>query len=144
VKEQRDVAAGGGGAMGRNAAHDGVSVVEGEGVDRWRRIVGEWRQSGLSAREFAECRGVSAGMIYAWSSRLGKQDTGLPRATQARPETPPRFLPVAIIDEAPPASQEPSDALEVVLPRGEVIRVSPGADLSHLGRVIAALRGGAS
>ena len=108
---------------------------------RWRRIVEEWRQSGLSAREFAEGRGVSAGMIYAWSSRLGKQGTASGTGTQ--PATP-KFLPVAIIDQAPAAPQERSCALEVVLPHGEIIRVSPGADLAHLGRVVAALRGGAA
>ena len=108
---------------------------------RWRRIVDEWRQSGLSAREFAESRGVSAGMIYAWSSRLGKRGTALPRAA---PATTPKFLPVAIIDEASATLQDGASALEVVLPRGEIIRVLPGADLSHLGRVVAALRGGAS
>ena len=107
---------------------------------RWRRIVEDWRQSGLSAREFAKGRGVSAGMIYAWSSRLGKQDAALP--TAASRTTAPKFLPVAIIEDTPAASAERPSVLEVVLPRGEVIRVSPGADLAQLGRVVAALRGG--
>ena len=107
---------------------------------RWRRIVDDWRQSGLSAREFAKGKGISAGMIYAWSSRLGKQGTSLPPV----PPTAPKFLPVAIIEEASSVLPGRSDLFEVVLPRGEVIRVLPGADLAQLGRVVAALRGGAA
>ncbi|MDI1448335.1 hypothetical protein [Polyangium sp. 6x1] len=80
-------------------------------------------------------------MIYAWSSRLGKPDTSLPTAP---PAAAPKFLPVTLIEEAPTVSSERSAMLEVVLPRGEVIRVSPGADLTQLGRVVAALRGGAA
>lgn len=105
---------------------------------RWRRIVVDWRQSGLSAPQYAEKRGLSAQTLYFWSSRLGKKDAGSGIATTP----PPKFLPVAIVDAAPAGTQEHSSALEVVLPGGEVIRVSPGADLLHLGRVVAALRGG--
>ena len=108
---------------------------------RWRRVVDEWRQSGQSAREFAKGRGISAGMIYAWSSRLGKPDASSPAAP---PATAPKFLPVTLIEEAPTVSPERSAMLEVVLPRGEIIRVSPGADFTQLGRVVAALRGGAA
>jgi hypothetical protein len=79
-------------------------------------------------------------MIYYWSSRLAKQDADDSGAAELGP---PAFLPVAIIEDAHAASPERSSALEVVLPGGELIRVSPGADLSHLGRVVAALRGGA-
>ena len=108
---------------------------------RWRRIVEDWRRSGLSAPRYAEGKGLSAGMIYAWSSRLQKQDAVAVEVS--RPATP-GFLPVAIIDNAPTAAQVRSRALEVVLPGGEVIRVSADTDLSHLGCVVAALRGGAA
>lgn len=109
-----------------------------EAARRWRRIVDDWRRSGLSAPQYAEGRGISAGAIYAWSSRLAKQDADSLIAA----EHPPKFLPVAIVEAPPTASTERPSALEVVLPGGEVIRVSPGADLLHLGRVVAALRGG--
>lgn len=109
---------------------------------RWRRIVDEWRLSGLSAPEFAKLRrGISAGMIYAWSSRLGKQDAAPATSTQSMA---PEFLPVEIIHKVPSAAQEHLRALEVVLPHGEIIRVPPGADMDQLGRVVLALRGGLS
>lgn len=108
---------------------------------RWRRIVEDWRRSGLSAPDYAEGKGLTAGMIYAWSSRLQKLDAVA--VAMSRPATP-GFLPVTIIDAAPAAASVRSSALEVVLPGGEVIRVAADADLSHLGRVVAALRGGAA
>jgi len=111
---------------------------------RWRRIVENWRRSGLSAAAFGKRRGITAGMIYVWSSRLKKKDAVVAEATQ--PDTTLRFLPVEVIKEAPTAyspramQDEHHDVLEIVLPRGVVIRVPPRADLSHLRRVVAALQ----
>jgi hypothetical protein len=104
---------------------------------RWRRIVEKWRRSGLPARAFAKRHRISPVTMYWWSSRLGRQEAAQDSEFAAEAPT---FLPVEIIDDAPPAAPG-STALEVVLPRGEVIRVPPGADLSQLGRVVAALRG---
>ncbi|MDC0742945.1 IS66 family insertion sequence element accessory protein TnpA [Polyangium mundeleinium] len=113
-----------------------------EAERRWRRIVEKWRRSGLPAREFAAQQGLSPYTIYWWSSRLGKQDAA--QGTDSPAATIPKLLPVEIVDEAPLTSQPPPAALEVVLPHGEVIRVLLGADLTQLGRVVAALRGGAA
>jgi hypothetical protein len=107
---------------------------------RWRRIVEKWRSSGLPAREFAAQHRISALTMYAWSSRLSKEDAA--RGADTPTATMPKLLPVEIVDEASRVSRPPRAALEVVLPHGEVIRVPPEADLSHLGRVVAALRGG--
>jgi len=107
---------------------------------RWRRIVEDWRRSGLSAPQYAKGRGISAGMIYVWSSRLAKQDADASIAAEPSPT----FLPVAIVEEASASFSQRSSTLEVVLPGGELIRVAPGADLSHLSRVVAALRGGST
>lgn len=109
---------------------------------RWRRIVDEWRQSGQSAPEFVKGkRGISTGMLYTWSSRLGRQSTANPSAS---PSPGLKLLPVDLVDEAPPEPRKLSaaGALELVLPHGEVLRVPPDADLSQLGRVLTALRGG--
>jgi hypothetical protein len=105
-------------------------------------MVEKWRSSGLSAREFAAQQRISPVTLYWWSSRLGKQAAA--RHTDASTATMPTLLPVEIVDEARPISQSTPVHLEVVLPRGEVIRVPPGVDLSELGRVVAVLRGGLS
>ncbi len=107
---------------------------------RWRRIVDKWRRSGLSARAFAEQHRISAVTMYWWSSRLGRRDAA--QGPSAAAVTMPKFLPVEIVDETPRVSLSAQAALEVVLPRGEVIRVPPGADLTQLDRIVAALRGG--
>lgn len=107
---------------------------------RWRRIVEEWRSSGLLAREFATRKKISPGTLYWWSSRLGKQQSA--RGPDSPAATMPKFLPVEIIEEAPRISQPPPATLEIVLPHGEVIRVPPGADLTQFRQVVAALRGG--
>jgi len=108
---------------------------------RWRRIVEEWWRSGLSGPRYAEREGVSVGTLYRWNRRLRQQDAA---SAEFTPPAVPRLLPVAIIDEVPAVARESTSALEVVLPGGEVIRVAADADLSHLGRVVAALRGGAA
>ncbi|MDC3960738.1 IS66 family insertion sequence element accessory protein TnpB [Polyangium jinanense] len=105
---------------------------------RWRRIVEKWRRSGLPARAFAKRHRISPVTMYWWSSRLGRQDAA--HDSECAPAAP-TFLPVEIIDDAPSGSMSAPMTLEVVLPRGEVIRVPPGADLAQLGRVVAALRG---
>ncbi|UQA57051.1 IS66 family insertion sequence element accessory protein TnpA [Polyangium aurulentum] len=107
---------------------------------RWRRIVEKWRSSGLLAREFAAQQKISPGTLYWWSSRLGKKAAA--RGPDSPVATMPKLLPVEIVDEAPHLSQPLPAALEIVLPHGEVIRVPPGADLTHFRRVVAALRGG--
>ena len=105
---------------------------------RWRRIVEKWRRSGLPARAFAMRHRISPVTMYWWSSRLGRQDAAQDSEFAAAAPT---FLPVEIVDDAPSGAVSTPTALEVVLPRGEVIRVPPGADLSQLSRVVAALRG---
>jgi hypothetical protein len=104
---------------------------------RWRRIVEKWRRSGLPAPAFAKMHRINPVTMYWWSSRLGRQDAAQGSAFAIAV---PKFLPVEIVDDAPPSAAPTPSALEVVLPRGEVIRVPPGADLSQLGRVVAALR----
>ena len=38
----------------------------------WDEHVRRWRNSGLSAREYAHREGLSAATLYGWSSRLGQ------------------------------------------------------------------------
>ena len=41
--------------------------------EEWRRIVAEFRSSGLSQREFAESRGLSVSSVARWSRRLWRE-----------------------------------------------------------------------
>lgn len=41
---------------------------------QWAEQVQQWRQSGLTAREFAGRAGISAGTLSHWAWRLGRDD----------------------------------------------------------------------
>jgi transposase len=40
---------------------------------RWAQLVGRWRRSGLTAREFAESAGINAGTLAYWAWRLKRE-----------------------------------------------------------------------
>jgi len=50
----------------------------------WAERVRRWRQSGLSARAFAESIGVKSGSLTHWAWRLGREQAGR-RALRRRP-----------------------------------------------------------
>ena len=50
----------------------------------WKRLVAQYRSSGLSQREFAERRGLSESSLSRWSRRLLAEEAGQPEA--AAPE----------------------------------------------------------
>lgn len=114
--------------------------------------VERWRDSGLTAKEFAAEAGLKATALYYWSSQLaaasarvdpqGRDESAKPdvrsrrsRAARSRPRslTPASFveLPVAAVANA-------SVMLELVV--GDVrVRVAPGFDEVTLARVVRAL-----
>ena len=91
--------------------------------------IGQWRASGLSARDFCARHRLPTPTFYAWRRRLQR------RAAEQAP-----FLPVQVVADAPPPQPSP---LEVVLADGPVVRVTPGFDPATLRQLLAVLRGGA-
>jgi hypothetical protein len=75
----------------------------------WHQRLERFAHSGLSIAAFCRREGVSQPSFYAWRRRLG--------------ENSPRFLPVRVI---PPAAAP----VEVLLPSGCVLRLSPGCELA--------------
>jgi hypothetical protein len=126
---------------------------------RWRRIVRQWRSSGLSVREFCDWQGLSEPSFYAWRRELAKRDQeaaaavpGVTAAGGSRPVKekdaprmpPPAFVPVrVVVDGAPLDSAAPSrtDRLEVHLPGGVRLSVHSGCDRELLQDVIACCAG---
>jgi transposase len=100
----------------------------------WRRVVQEWRKSGLSVRQFCRLRDLSEASLYAWRRTLRQRDA------EAAP-TP--FLPVRIVAEATPAAVADADGLstglELLLGNGRRLRVGPGFDASTLRRLLTVL-----
>jgi hypothetical protein len=94
----------------------------------WAKRVERWAASGLTAAEFAEEIGVNARTLTYWKWKLG------------RPAASVESRRLEFVEVAPPAERRPAtDALEVVLGGGVVIRVPARFDADALRRVVATL-----
>jgi transposase-like protein len=107
----------------------------------WRLALSEQRDSGLSVRAFCVREGLTQSNFYAWRRQLarrdaddGSQQAGSPRFVEvtAPPEVPPEVPPVLMSDGV-------ASPLELVLPRGVVVRVPDRFDAKVLRRVVEAL-----
>jgi hypothetical protein len=92
----------------------------------WRDAVAEWEKSGQSVRAFCSRRRLQEASFYGWRRTLRKRDRQQP-AAQGRPT----LVPLRVV---------PDVVLEVVLPRGLVVRVPAGAEASAVATLVAALR----
>ena len=98
----------------------------------WRRLVGQWRRSGLSIRDFCAEQGVSEANFYAWRRTIAQRD-----AAGAG------FVPIHVVaDEKPAAADARGSGLELLLGAGRVLRVGPGFDGPTLQRLLALLEEG--
>jgi hypothetical protein len=93
---------------------------------RWQQRLQRFRDSGLSVADFCDREGVSTASFYAWRRRLRLDPT--PPA----PDTP-RLVPVRLV--TPPAS----GPVELLLPSGVILRLSPDCDLAWLRQLLALL-----
>jgi hypothetical protein len=105
-----------------------------ERADRetWAKRVERWKDSGLSAAEFAAEIGVTPKSLSWWKWQLGKGEKRktAPRRSQARKVV---LTPMTFVEMSAPAR---SDVLEVVLSSGVRVRVSAPVDAAALGRVL--------
>src|SRR5579859_6756623 len=110
--------------------------------EEWAARVTRWKDSGLTAAEFASELGISARSLSWWSWRLASKTRSSPpkRALVRRPpesigrtQTPRAISPLTFVEMT--ATPE-TDRLEVVLPSSVRIRVHPGFDSATLGRLL--------
>jgi hypothetical protein len=124
----------------------------------WRRIVRQWRSSGLSVRDFCDWQALSEPCFYAWRRELAKRDreaaAGVPGIGAARAGRPGKqnlpsrsptaaFLPVQVVADSgrDAASLPQPHGIEVHLPGGVRLTVPPGCDRALLRDVIACCAG---
>jgi transposase len=124
-----------------------------ESREVWEKRVARWRESGLSAREFAAEVGIKAGTLGWWSSRLrqgepGEAATGPHRRLKERTErtapaaatTPPVKWVEVVGVEGHTAQRDgaaaPMPVFELLV-AGRTIRVPAGFDADSLRRLIA-------
>ena len=90
---------------------------------KWRALISAQERSGQSVREFAGARGLAAGTLYWWRSRL--RDRG-------------DLVRVAVVD--PAAADDPPDASFELQLGDIVLRIPAGFDERELRRLLQALR----
>ena len=111
-----------------------------ESRETWAKRVEQWKDSGLTAEEFALELGISAASLKWWKWRLG--GTAAPRATEAAKKrgsamtkaSGAALSPLTFVEMAAPVVSEPP--LEVVLPSSVRIRVRAGFDEVTLRRLL--------
>jgi hypothetical protein len=108
-----------------------------QALRKWRKLVTEWRESGLTAREFCETKGLkSYKTLHVWSSKLNKIDGVAEAGTEI---VRPKFLPLEIVDSAKNDVVE-SATIDVILAGGDMVSIPRGCDMQQVAQVVAILR----
>jgi transposase len=107
-------------------------------TDHMLDLARRWRESGQSARAFAQEQGVTAWTLYYWRERLVGGHTRRTRRRRKRRSAPPVSLaPVQVVTSNGEKSQ--SD-VEILLASGDRVRVTASVSAETLRRVVAILR----
>jgi len=107
----------------------------------WRRLLQQWRRSGMTIRDFCAEHDVSEPSFFAWRRIIAERDRqrGGPRAPAggdgAKTQASPAFVPLRVI------STPAGAAFEVVLRDGCIVRVPAGFDPATLRQLLAVLKG---
>lgn len=110
-------------------------------LDDKLRIVAESREPGASVRAVAARHDVYPNLLSTWRN--------LARRGRLAATSPASFVPIHLINTAPPSAAIPlpatvrpaADTIEITLPDGSRIRVGNDVSLAALRRVMTALRG---
>ena len=102
--------------------------------ETWAKRVERWRDSGLSAKEYAAEVGVNAHSLSWWKWRLSSGATTQGRVRSRRSRAlPPTTTPLTFVEMMTAAARE---SLEVVLPSNIRIIVPSTFDAPTLGRLL--------
>ena len=113
--------------------------------ETWAKRVERWKDSGLSAKDFAAELGINARSLSWWRWQLSKSDAvgETPRPRRRRSRSPSATAPLAkalspmtFVEMTAAVMPEP---LEIVLPSTLRVRVPTGFDDATLGRLLDAL-----
>jgi transposase-like protein len=96
-------------------------------------LVGQWRESGVKARAFAQEHGVTAWTLYYWRQRL---DGAGPKRRRRRPTSRATLALVHVVTDPAPRAE----GLEIVLASGDRLRASADVSVETLRGVVQALR----
>ena len=101
----------------------------------WRDHIAGWKSSGMSLRLYSERHGLKAGTLGSWNSRL-KALAADALTSSAGPEAAATFLAVHVAEPAVSVPEPRDEGLELILPRGYVVRIGRGFDAMTLDRLL--------
>lgn len=111
----------------------------------WQRLVGEWRESGLTQEAFCRERRVSVASFRWWKWKLGLPGRGETASVSVggRPERPlPAFVPVRIVEPAARSVTVPGGgSFELELPGGWRLLVPGDFEAESLARLLTVVEG---
>lgn len=99
----------------------------------WKRTVSHWKNSGLTAAEFAAREGVSEGTLRWWSSALR-------RGTRAKRGSIESAVLAPIEIDVPRAAAISARHVEIAID-GTLLRVEVGTDIEYVSALVRQLRG---
>lgn len=99
-----------------------------ESAAKWRDLVSEHSQSGVSVAAFCKQRGLRVWQFYEWKKRLRESEPA--RFTEVR---------VAVAAEPARSAGERGNSIEIRLRAGRSLIVEPGFDARHLRALLVAL-----
>jgi hypothetical protein len=105
--------------------------MERESRETWAKRVERWKDSGLTAKEYAAELGINAHSLTWWKWRLSSTPPKSPRMPRAARKALPE--PLTFVELSAAAAFEP---FEVVLPSSLRIRVPSGFDAGALRRLL--------
>lgn len=105
----------------------------------WRKMVREQRRSGMTVRQFCKDHGLSEASFFSWQREIGIRDRQAAGTTEngssssrKKQAVPPPVNPATFI----PLRFSGVSAMELVHPRGHVLRIPAGFDGDCLEKVL--------
>jgi hypothetical protein len=112
-----------------------AEMVRGErGEGRWRGIIQEQQQSGQNIHDFCRARELGESTFYAWRRRLALCGETAGQSPPPPPANPAAFIPVSVV-----STTSSMGRMDILLPGGFRIRVTPPVDGRALAEVLAIL-----
>jgi transposase len=104
--------------------------------DEWRRRVDRWKESGLTAREFAAEMGINAGTLQFWRYKLQRGSRPGKRASAAASSD---AILSSLVEVRAPAGAIADMRFEIELSNGRRVRVAAGFEPTALKTLLAVL-----
>jgi hypothetical protein len=104
--------------------------------EQWRKRVQRWKDSGLTAREFADETGLNFYTLRSWSSRLRCEE----RAKGSTKEAAPKSEFIEVTDKLSGATSSAHESELQLVVSDLVVRVPAGFDEQTLRQVLSVIR----